>query len=89
MISENLKLRLYTTLGLFLIFFLILINKFFFAYVLLICTIFAFIEFTELIKNEEIRKDATKKITIYWYKLNKLTPGKANSIPFIINFFRV
>ncbi len=51
MISENLKLRLYTTLGLFLIFFLILINKFFFAYVLLICTIFAFIEFTELIKR--------------------------------------
>ena len=42
-----------------------------------------------LIKNEVIRKDATKKITIYWYKLNKLTPGKANSIPFIINFFRV
>ena len=42
-----------------------------------------------LIKNEEIRKDATKKITIYWYKLNKLTPGKANSIPFIIIFFRV
>ena len=42
-----------------------------------------------LIKKEEIRKDDTKKITIYWYKLNKLTPGKANSIPFIINFFRV
>ena len=51
MISENFRLRLYTTLGLFLIFFLILINKFFFAYVLLICTIFAFIEFTELIKR--------------------------------------
>jgi len=51
MISENLRLRLYTTLGLFLIFFLILINKFFFAYVLLICTIFAFIEFAELIKR--------------------------------------
>ena len=42
-----------------------------------------------LIKKEEIRRDDTKKITIYWYKLNKLTPGKANSIPFIINFFRV
>ena len=41
-----------------------------------------------LIKNEEIRKDATKKITIYWYILNKLTPGKVNSMPFIINFFR-
>ena len=42
-----------------------------------------------LIKKEEIRRDDTKKITIYWYKLNKLTPGKANSNPFIINFFRV
>ena len=42
-----------------------------------------------LIKNEEIRKDATKKITIYWYKLNKLTPGKVNSMPFMINIFRV
>ena len=42
-----------------------------------------------LIKKEEILRDVTKKITIYWYKLNKLTPGKANSIPFIINFFRV
>ena len=42
-----------------------------------------------LIKKEEIRKDDTKKITIYWYKLNKLTPGKANSIPFIIIFFHV
>ena len=41
-----------------------------------------------LIKNEEIRKDARKKITIYWYKLNKLTPGKEKSVPFIINFFR-
>lgn len=51
MISENLKLRLYTALGLFLIFFLILINKFFFVYVLLVCIIFAFIEFTELIKR--------------------------------------
>ena len=51
MISENLRLRLYTSLGLLLIFFLILINKFFLAYVLLICTIFAFIEFTELIKR--------------------------------------
>ena len=40
-----------------------------------------------LIKNEEIRRDATKKITIYWYKLNKLTPGKVNSIPFIKTSF--
>ena len=42
-----------------------------------------------LIKKEEIRRDDTKKITIYWYKLNKLTPGKANSIPFMINFFLI
>ena len=28
-----------------------------------------------LIKNEEIRKDAMKKITKYWYKLNKFIPG--------------
>ena len=42
-----------------------------------------------LIKNEEILKEATKKITKYWYKLNKFTPGKLNSDPFIINFFQI
>ena len=42
-----------------------------------------------LIKNDEIRRDAIKKITKYWYKLNKFTPGKFNSDPFIINFFQI
>ena len=42
-----------------------------------------------LIKNDEILKDATKKITKYWYKLNKFTPGRLNSDPFIINFFQI
>ena len=51
MISENFKLRAYTSIWLILLFFLILINKFFFAYVLLVGAIFAFIEFSELIKR--------------------------------------
>ena len=42
-----------------------------------------------LIKNDEIRKDARKKITKYWYKLNKFIPGRFNSDPFIINFFQI
>ena len=42
-----------------------------------------------LIKNDEIRKDAIKKITKYWYKLSKFIPGKFNSDPFMINFFQI
>ena len=55
----------------------------------LLVMVFLLMKKSALIKKEEIRRDDTKKINIYWYKLNKLTPGKANSIPFIINFFRV
>lgn len=36
-----------------------------------------------LIKNEEMRKDAIKKITKYWYKLNKSIPGKLRAVVFI------
>ena len=37
-----------------------------------------------LIKNEDIRIDAIKKIIKYWYKLNKSNPGIFNSVAFII-----
>jgi phosphatidate cytidylyltransferase len=46
MISKNLKLRIYTSIALMLLFFLILISNFFFVFVLLVGAIFAFIEFS-------------------------------------------
>ena len=51
MISKNLKLRIYTSIALMLLFFLILTSNFFFVFVLLVGAIFAFIEFSELIKK--------------------------------------
>ena len=39
-----------------------------------------------LIKKEEIRKDAIKKIIKYCVKLNKFKPGILNSDPFIIHY---
>ena len=38
--------------------------------------------------NNEV-EETTKKITKYWYKLNKFTPGSLNSDPYIINFFQI
>ena len=37
-----------------------------------------------LIKNEEILNEAIKKITKYWYKLNKSIPGKLRAVVFIM-----
>jgi len=42
-----------------------------------------------LIKNEDIRKEAIKKIIRYWYKLNKSIPGKLNSVVFMLHFFQI
>jgi hypothetical protein len=42
-----------------------------------------------LIRNEDIRKEATKKIIKYWYKLNKSIPGKPSSDIFILTFFQI
>ena len=37
-----------------------------------------------LIKKDEILKEAIKKITKYWYKLNKSIPGKLRAVVFIM-----
>jgi hypothetical protein len=37
-----------------------------------------------LIKNEEILNEAIKKITKYWYRLNKSIPGKLRAVVFIM-----
>ena len=42
-----------------------------------------------LIKNEDTRKEAIKKIIRYWYKLNKSIPGKLNSVVFMLHFFQI
>ena len=39
-----------------------------------------------LIKKDEIRKYAIKKIIKYCVKLNKFKPGILNSVPLIINY---
>ena len=49
-ISRNLKTRIYTSLGLILLFVLMLINNFVLGYVLLITGIFAILEFLNIIK---------------------------------------
>ena len=51
MISNNFKLRTSTSIVLLFILYLAIINKFTFAYLLLIVSIFSFIEFSQLIKK--------------------------------------